>query len=979
MAYNFPEEEKKILKFWEDNKIFEKLKEKNKKGKPWSFLDGPITANNPMGAHHAWGRTYKDLLQRYYAMKGFNERYQNGFDCQGLWVEVEVEKELGFKNKKDIEAYGIDKFIEKCKERVIKYSTIQTEQSKRLGQWMDWDNSYYTMSDENNYAIWHFLKKCWELGYLYKGRDSVPWCPRCGTAISQHEILTEEYKEITHESIYFRLPITGSKGEYLLVWTTTPWTLPANIAVAVDKKLDYSLVEDESGFKNWLAKDLVEKIFGNNAKVLKTVKGKDLVGLKYTFAFDDLPKVKKALNLTGFHTVIATDEQIMPINIIEGTGLVHTAVSAGSEDFRLGKKLGLPLIEVIDEEANYLEGFGEFSLKSAKKDPKIILDYLASRKPFDTAQGVASPFVFKIENYKHRYPTCWRCKTELVWRVVDEWYISMDKLRKPLEEITKKINWIPEFGKERELDWLKNMHDWLISKKRYWGLSLPIFECKECKNFEVIGSKEELEKRAIEGWDKFEGHTPHRPWIDEVKIKCKKCKALVSRIKDVGNPWLDAGIVPYSTINYFSDKKYWEKWFPVEVVAESFPGQFKNWFYSILVMSAVLEKEPPVNTIFGYASVVDEKGEEMHKSKGNAIWFDEAVEKVGADPMRWLYMKANPAENMRFGYNLIEEAKRKLLVLSNIYSFFEIYVKKEDFPEKIEINSRNILDKWVVSRLNHLISITSFTIEKYEITKVASLIEDFFINDLSLWYTRRSRKRFHSGAELSDNLDRKEAIATLYFVLLETAKLLAPIMPFFAEKMYQNLRQDNMPQSVHLCDFPKAGEMVDLELEEKMDEVRSIVTLALAERSLRAIKVRQPLASLKVKNNKSKIKNNDELLGLIKDEVNVEEIVFDDKIENEVELDLNITQDLREKGSIREIIRSVQDMRKEAKLKPQDEILIYFDGSEEIVELLNKNKASILQEVKATGYLDSKDISGYFIQKEALIDSQKLLIKLRKN
>ena len=469
MTYNFPEEEKNILQFWQDNKIFEKLKEKNKKGKPWSFLDGPITANNPMGVHHAWGRTYKDLLQRYHAMKGFSERYQNGFDCQGLWVEVEVEKELGFKNKKDIEAYGIDKFVQKCKERVLKYSQIQTEQSIRLGQWMDWENSYYTMSDENNYAIWHFLKKCWELGYLYKGRDSVPWCPRCGTALSQHEILTEEYKEITHDSIYFRLPIVDREGENLLVWTTTPWTLLANIAVAVDVKLDYVLVKDQDGFKNWVVKDLVDKVFsakGGSAfggkqdyEILKGAKGKALVGLKYSFAFDDLPKVKevKEKNPDTFHTVIATEERIMPINIEEGTGLVHTAVSAGQEDFKLGKKLGLPLIEVIGEDATYLDGLGEFSGKNAKKDPKVILDYLAKNKEY----------VFEISPYKHRYPTCWRCKTELVWRVVDEWYISMDKLRKPLEDIVKKINWIPSFGKERELDWIKNMQDWLISKKRY--------------------------------------------------------------------------------------------------------------------------------------------------------------------------------------------------------------------------------------------------------------------------------------------------------------------------------------------------------------------------------------------------------------------------------------------------------------------------------------------------------------------------------
>ena len=1002
MTYNFPEEEKNILQFWQDNKIFEKLKEKNKKGKPWSFLDGPITANNPMGVHHAWGRTYKDLLQRYHAMKGFSERYQNGFDCQGLWVEVEVEKELGFKNKKDIEAYGIDKFVQKCKERVLKYSQIQTEQSIRLGQWMDWENSYYTMSDENNYAIWHFLKKCWELGYLYKGRDSVPWCPRCGTALSQHEILTEEYKEITHDSIYFRLPIVDREGENLLVWTTTPWTLLANIAVAVDVKLDYVLVKDQDGFKNWVVKDLVDKVFsakGGSAfggkqdyEILKGAKGKALVGLKYSFAFDDLPKVKevKEKNPDTFHTVIATEERIMPINIEEGTGLVHTAVSAGQEDFKLGKKLGLPLIEVIGEDATYLDGLGEFSGKNAKKDPKVILDYLAKNKEY----------VFEISPYKHRYPTCWRCKTELVWRVVDEWYISMDKLRKPLEDIVKKINWIPSFGKERELDWIKNMHDWLISKKRYWGLALPIFECKECGNFEVIGNKEELKKRAVAGWEDFDGNSPHKPWIDAVKIECrgvvrgpdsgrdKKCKKLVSRIKDVGTPWLDAGIVPFSTIKYFSDKTYWKKWFPIEVVAESFPGQFKNWFYAVLVMSAVLEETAPVKTIFGYASVKDEKGEEMHKSKGNAIWFDEALEKVGADPMRWLYMKANPAENMRFGYHIIEETKRKLLTLYNVYTFFDTYVHKKDFPENSDIKPENILDKWIVSKMDHLIGLVEFNLEKYDIAKAVLAIEDFFINDLSLWYIRRSRKRFHDlpasatpkALQAGESQERKSAIETLYYVLLNTTKLMAPIIPFFAEQMYQNLKLKGMPESVHLCSFPQKEEkgQTDLDLEQKMDEVRNVVTLALAKRAVKAIKVRQPLAKINIKNEQSKIKDHTELLNLIKDEVNVKEVVFDDKIKEEIELDINITEELRQEGIIREIVRCVQDFRKEQGLKPEDKILFWVFGSDKITGIINKNKEFLLKEIRAKEIFVNKKTEEIIAIKKTLIDKEKLLLTIKK-
>lgn len=966
MTYNFPESENKTLKFWDENKVFQKLQEKNKGKKRWSYLDGPITANNPMGVHHAWGRTYKDLRQRYKAMQGFDQRYQNGFDCQGLWVEVEVEKELGFKSKKDIEVYGIDKFVQKCKERVQKYSAIQTTQSIRLGQWMDWDNSYYTMSDENNYAIWNFLKECNKKGYLYKGRDSVPWCPRCGTAISQHEILGEEYKEIVHDSIYFKLPVVDSKGEYLLVWTTTSWTLLANIAVAVDGKNEYSLIDNGSG-KFWVANSLVEKIFKKDFKIVKTVKGDALVGLKYSFAFDNLPRVKEVAekNLGNFHVVVATDDRLMPINMEDGTGLVHTAVSAGEEDFKLGQKLGLPLIEVIGEDASYLDGLGEFSGRNAKKDPKIVLDYLVAQ----------NQYVFEILPYKHKYPTCWRCKTELVWRVVDEWYISMDKLRAPLEEIVKQINWLPEFCKERELDWIKNMHDWLISKKRYWGLALPIYEC-QCGHFEVMGSKEELEKRAVEGWDKFEGNSPHRPFVDEVKIKCKKCKKSVARIKDVGNPWLDAGIVPFSTLKYLEDKKYWKKWFPADLVSESFPGQFKNWFYSLLVMSAVLEETAPIKTIFGYALVKDENGKEMHKSSGNAIWFDEAVEKIGADPIRWMYMRHNPAENFNFGYKGADEIKRKLLTLQNVYTFFSTYVDKKDFPQNLTIKSKNVLDKWIVSKIDHVILLAEFNLDKYDVAKAVLAIEDFFNDDLSLWYLRRSRKRFHQDAP-----ERKEAIETLYYVLLNTVKIIAPIVPFFAEEMYQSLRVKDMPESVHLCDWPnlKNKTQTDLDLEQKMDEVKKYVTMALAERSIKAIKVRQPLASLTIKNSKIKIKDSKELLDLIKDEVNVKEIIFDDAIDSEVKLDLTLTDELKQEGMIRDIIRFMQDMRKEQGLVPEDKILVWFDGAEKLMTILEKNKEFLLKEIRAKEILFGKKEVDEILPKEIVFEDKKILVTIKKD
>lgn len=966
--FNFPENEQKILKFWEENRIFEKLRAKNQGNPSWSFLDGPITANNQMGVHHAWGRSYKDLLQRYKAMQGFDLRYQNGFDCQGLWVEVEVEKELGFKNKKDIEKYGIDKFVEKCKERVKKYSEIQTKQSIRLGQWMDWENSYYTMSDENNYAIWHFLRKCHEQGLLYKGRDSVPWCPRCGTAISQHEILTEEYKLITHTAIYFKLPVLtkGFEKTSFLIWTTTPWTLPANVALVVNPEFDYGFFEHGSE-RLILLKSLAKKILGEGFKLKKTIKGSDLEGLKYEAPFDGLPRVKNAGDEKPetFHTVVLDKDLVTDV---EGTGIVHTAPGSGEEDFKIGKRENLAVIDVIDESAFYLDEMGEFSGKNAKQDPEIIFAYL---KTYENGR-----FFYKLEDYQHRYPTCWRCKQELVWRVVDEWYISMEKLRGILIGITEQINWIPEFGKDRELDWLKNMQDWLISKKRYWGLALPIFECGKCGNFEVIGSKEELEKRAVEGWEDFSGHSPHRPWIDKVKIKCKKCGENVSRIKDVGNPWLDAGIVPFSTMGYFEDKKYWKKWFPSELVTESFPGQFKNWFYSLLVMSAVLEGVPPVKTIFGYASVRDEKGEEMHKSKGNAIWLDDAVSIIGADPMRWIYAKQNPAENMNFGYNAAEEAKRKLLVLYNVYSFFETYGKEKNAPilEAGRIQG-DILDRWILSKIGHLISLVEFNFDSYNISKGVLAIEDFFINDLSLWYIRRSRKRFRQEGN-----GREHASDTLYYVLLVLTKLLAPVMPFFAEEMYSRLKTKDMHESVHLAEWPrlKDDNQTDLELEEQMDEARVVVNLILSKRASKEIKVRQPIASAKIKNKNLKIKGKEEFLELIKDETNIKKIVFDDKIKNEVDLDTKITKELKEEGIIREIIRHLQDMRKKMGLKPADEISVFFDGDKNLAEILENNKEDFLKEIKIKEFFSGQPESlESGLKKEIMIGGKNLLLIIK--
>ncbi|KKQ91731.1 MAG: Isoleucyl-tRNA synthetase [Microgenomates group bacterium GW2011_GWC1_39_7b] len=942
LAVDFPKMEKRLLGTWTKNGIVKKYLQKNSNSKKYfSFLDGPITANNPMGVHHAWGRTYKDLWRRYKNMQGFNQRFQNGFDCQGLWVEVEVEKELGFKSKKDIETFGVAKFVQLCRDRVKKYSSIQTEQSKRLGYFMDWDNSYYTLSDDNNYMIWGFLKKCHDNGWIYKGNDSVPWCPRCETAISQHEMLTEDYKEITHESVYLAFPVVGVIDEYFMVWTTTPWTIPANIAIAVDEKLEYSLVEVKKR-KYWLAKDAVPRVLaGENHKVIKTIKGGKLVGLRYKGAFDNLPGVVAASskNDAKFHNVVATDSLILPITVDEGTGLVHTAVSAGSEDFKLGKKLGLPMIPVINDDASYVAGLGEFSGLNAKKHPEIILDFLRRK------DAEENHFFYKIEKYTHRYPACWRCKTELVWKVTDEWYISMDSpsklkaekcgdedeeqkaldtrtLRERMKDVTSKINWIQGFGFDREMDWLSNMHDWLISKKnRYWGLALPIWECKKCGSFDVIGSKEELKKLATVGWKKFDGRTPHKPQIDEVKIKCTKCGSVMSRIEPVGNPWLDAGIIPYSTISennkaanfevtktkplYLTDKTKWEKWFPADFITESFPGQFKNWFYSLIAMSTVMEDTEPFKTVLGYATLFDEKGNAMHKSSGNMIEFTQGADKIGVDVMRWMFARQNPGENLLFGYRIADEIRRRFhLKIWNVYNFFVTYANLDAWrpvqSTKYIVHSTNVLDKWILARLNQAVQLVTDSLEKYDAYAGANEIEKF-VDDLSLWYIRRSRGRVGPAAE-SEN-DRNAFYRTTYYILHTLSRLLAPFMPFISETLFTNLSKE---ESVHLSDWPDVNlksQKTNHKLLEEMKIAREIVERAHSIRKEKEIGVKQPLNSYST-TSKPVPKN---LEYLIRDEINVKKLFWN---ATKDEYDLKITLELSEEARVRDLVRKIQEERK---------------------------------------------------------------------
>ena len=864
-----PALEREVIERWRERDIMARYLARNAASeKRYSFLDGPITANNPMGVHHAWGRTYKDLFQRYHTMLGEQQRYQNGFDCQGLWIEVNVERELGFNNKRQIEEFGIDRFVELCKARVDTFAAIQTEQSKRLGYWMDWDNSYYTNSDENNYTIWAFLAECRRRDLLYRGHDVMPWCTRCGTGISNMEA-AEGYATAKHLSVTIRLPITtpGRTDEDLLVWTTTPWTLSSNVAAAVHPKLTYQLVEGSDGRRWWVSSGSKAKV-ARDATVLREAPGSELVNLTYEGPFDDLPAAAGIA-----HRVIPWND----VSDAEGTGIVHIAPGCGQEDFALSKAFDLPVIDPIDQFGIFVDGFGWQTGRyaGASEDPA---DDLARAVVADLdARGI----LVAKETYAHSYPHCWRCGTQLIFRLVDEWFIAMDPLREPIGVSTRAVKWLPDgIGlEERELDWLRNMGDWMISKKRYYGLALPIWECTECEGWEVIGSKEELHERAVAGWEEFEGHTPHRPWIDAVEIACTSCGERARRTPDVGNPWLDAGIVGLSTLGWNTDREYWERWYPADWISESFPGQFRNWFYALLTMSTIMTGRAPTKTLFSYALVRDEDGEEMHKSAGNSIPFDEAAEQIGADVMRWMYAAANPAVNLNFGYGPGHEVVRRFfLPLWNTYGFFVTYARLDGWtPGQTDgaDGARTLLDRWILSRLDGVVGEVGRALDGYDAMRATRAVEAF-VEDLSNWYVRRNRRRFWKG-EL--DADKRAAYATLHEVLTTVARLMAPIVPHLADALWENLVASvdhEASDSVHLVDFPRASSDLSApEIEASVDLVRRAVGLGRTARSASGVRTRQPLRAVHVKLPGGRVVFSDdaavnaELTAQITDELNV--------------------------------------------------------------------------------------------------------------
>jgi isoleucyl-tRNA synthetase len=854
-----PALEREILELWDRERTFEQLRERNRGGERWSFLDGPITANNPMGVHHAWGRTLKDVFQRYKAMRGFDQRYQNGFDCQGLWVEVEVEKALGLNSKRDIEAYGLAEFAERCRERVAKYSEVITEQSKRLGMWMDWDNDYHTFSDTNIEYNWRFLRAVHERGWLYRGHRSTPWCPRCGTSISQHELFAGEYKELDHPSLFVRFPLKEREGEALVVWTTTPWTLPANVAAAVKPDAEYGLTADG----RWLMVELI----GDGAPV-RTVRGKELVGLEYEGPFDDLPPQAGVV-----HRVIPWDE----VSLEEGTGIVHIAPGAGTEDFELSRIHDLPVLVAIDEAGRMTSEYGKFAGLTTEEVERPVIDALQERG-----------LLVDVGRIVHRYPTCWRCGTPLLFRVVDDWFIACDEIRQPMLDANATVEWTPAFYSKRMDDWLRNMGDWNISRKRYYGLPLPFYPCR-CGHLNVIGSKAELEERATAGLEQLQ--ELHRPWIDEVPIRCESCGENVRRVTEVGDAWLDAGIVPFSTLGWqnpawidggyatgaaeglsgadLPDHSYWQQWFPADWVSEM-REQIRLWFYAISFMSVTFEGRSPYRSVLTYERLLDETGREMHRSWGNAIPVDEALDSMGADVMRWMYCEANPGQNIKFGYGPAGDVKRRVLTLWNSVKFLVDYGNIEGFEPRYEdvdglSGDGRPLDRWLFARTQQLIRETEEAYERFWTPAVVQAFERF-VDELSNWYIRRSRRRFYSYDEA--------AFRTLWYALVQGLRAIAPVMPFLAERLWRDLVAgpcEDAPRSVFLAGWPEAA-AVDEQLLAEIAEVRQVVELGRQARGDAGLKLRQPLRRVYVRGARRAQAHADE----IAEELRVKDVRFDE-------------------------------------------------------------------------------------------------------
>ena len=890
---NFPKLEEKILKFWKENDVFGKSLESRKGKKPFVFYEGPPTANGKPGIHHVLARAFKDLFPRYKTMQGFYCERKGGWDTHGLPVELEVEKALGISGKKQIEEYGIAKFNQKCKESVFKYVEDWEKLTERIGFWIDLENPYVTLNNDYIESCWWILKEFFEKGLLAKDYKVVPYCPRCGTPLSSHEV-AQGYEDVTEPSVYIKFELKDEPGTFLLAWTTTPWTLLGNVALAINPEADYVVAKFTSrkGERLILAKARLSTVDGTY-KIIEEFKGKDLVGKEYKPLYDFVKYDERT------HYIAPADF----VSLDEGTGIVHTAVMYGEEDFNLGEKIGLPKQHLVEEDGTFIGEAGQFAGMFVKDaDPKIVED-------LDT-RGL----LYKKEMTTHAYPHCWRCHSPLLYYAYPTWFIKTTDRQQEIIQANEVTNWYPgHIKKGRMGNWLETMVDWALSRSRYWGTPLPIWQCQNCENEICVGSLKELKSLTPKPYTLDPNLGLHRPFIDEVVLKCSECSGKMARVPDVIDTWFDSGAMPIAQQHYpFENKKKFEEQFPADFIAEAM-DQTRGWFYTLLVESTILFGKNSYKNVVCSGLVLDEKGQKMSKHIGNIVDPWEVINKTGADAVRWyFYSSTNIGNDYRFSVKLVEEVNRRFfMILWNCYKFFVGYANIDGWtPERIKDAQLQVLDRWILSRLNNLIKTTTDSLEKYDAFSATRAIEDFVVNDFSTWYIRRSRDRV--GPTAPDGSDKFTCYQTLYQVLLTLTKLMAPFAPFISEEIHQNLAGD----SVHLENWPKVDEsLVDEDLEEEMEIAREIVEKARALRKEYGIKVRQPLSKLHITGKK---KFSEEILRVMEDELNVKTIVYGEKLE----FDTTLTPELEAEGEARDLVREIQKLRKEAGCELTDEITV---------------------------------------------------------
>jgi len=916
---NFAKNEEKILQEWEEKNIFQKTLDKNKGRENFIFYEGPPTANGRPGLHHILTRAFKDVIPRYKTMCGYNVKRKAGWDTHGLPVELQVEKELGISGKPEIEDFGIEEFNEKCRQSVWKYQKDWEKLTRRIAFWLDLDDPYITYNNDYIESLWWILKQANEKDLVFEGYKVVPQCPSCGTALSSHEV-AQGYKKIEENSIYMKFKIKDKKDTYFLSWTTTPWTLPGNVALAVGRDIDYVQVEYK-GENLILAKALLEDVLEEEYKTVKEMKGSDLLGREYEPLFPRAldPGDKKAWYIAPADFVTTED----------GTGIVHTAVMYGEDDYNFGVEQDLPFVHTVGEDGTFLQSVEKWAGKFVK-DPKVekeIIQDLNERN-----------LLFKEKMYEHDYPFCWRCDSPLLYYAKDSWFIKMTELKQQLIDNNNQVNWVPEYIKNGRFgEWLENVKDWAISRQRYWGTPIPIWRCDQCDKQEVIGSYEELKEKTGSLPENKKGELDvHRPFIDKLTYKCS-CGGEMKRTEDVFDCWFDSGSMPFAQHHYpFENKEMIDQGeqFPAEFISEAI-DQTRGWFYTLLAVSTVLGKGPSYKNVICLGHIRDKDGKKMSKSKGNVIEPETIINKYGADSLRmYLYVLNQPGQPKNFDEKGVQEVLRKTVMLfGNVVRFYQMYAKEN---EQASADSDNILDKWILAKLHMLIKEIGNDLDNYHIYEAGRRIIDF-IDELSTWYVRRSRDRFKSSGE-----DKEKAIKTLNYVLLNFTKVLAPFMPMSAESFYQKL--NGAKDSIHLEDWPKYEEsLIDQEILKNMDLARQLVEAGLSLRDEADIKVRQPLQKLQYKIKKFE----PELESIIAEELNVKEVENQKQIQEQenfkiksvgdvqVALDVALTEELKQEGLVRELTRKINNLRRKKGLTPKDLVgLTYETDSPELKAVL---------------------------------------------